>query len=375
MLITWLQRHPRFVDWALFLLALVTLGGAAYHRHQRVAGIFLAALTCVPLLFRRAYPLPVLAITTLATVLIVGHWGDYNFLPAGIALYTVASMYDRRTSLAAGSASVAAIALAVWSSFDWGLTIGFPGRLLPFAVAWVVGDSVRTRREYIAALEERAERLEREQAAEAARAVAEEQARIARELHDVITHNVSVMVVQAAAANDVFVSRPDRAREALRNIEQTGRSALDELRRLLLGVRDGGAEYAPLPGIRDLDELLAQVRTAGLDVAMTIEGPPTPLPPAIDLSAYRVVQEALTNTLKHAHASRADVRVRYGDGEFDLRIHDDGIGAAAEQENGARHGLIGMRERLALLGGSLAAGPDSSGGFTVSATFPLGTPS
>jgi signal transduction histidine kinase len=374
MLITWLQRHPRVADWALFLFALVTVGGAAYHHHQRAAGLPLAFVACVPLLARRAYPLPVLAVTTAATVVAIAHWGEYNPFPAGLALYTIASQFDRRTSLRAGAASVAVLALTLSLSYHIVLTIAYPGRLLPFAVAWMIGDSVRTRRQYIAALEERAERLERERAAEAARAVAEEQARIARELHDVIAHNVSVMVVQAAAGNDVFDSRPDRARDALRNIEQTGRSALDELRRLLLGVRDGSAEYAPQPGIADLDGLLDQVRAAGLDVTLTIEGAPTALPSAVELSAYRIVQEALTNTLKHARATRADVCIRYEPHELGLEIHDDGIGAEPTV-NGSKHGLIGMRERLALLGGSLAAGPDSRGGFTVSAQFPLGAAS
>jgi signal transduction histidine kinase len=246
------------------------------------------------------------------------------------------------------------------------------GRLLGFAVAWLVGDSIGTRRRYIEALEERAARLEREREAEAARAVAEEQARIARELHDIIAHTVSVMVVQAAAANDVFDSRPDRVRDALRAIEQAGRGALEELRRLLGGVRGDPAAYEPQPGIADLDELLAQIRTAGLDVAVTVEGEPRSLPPAIDLSAYRVIQEALTNTLKHAHATHADVRLSYGDEELDVLVRDDGVGGAASAVNGSGHGLIGMRERLTLLGGSLSAGPTDRGGYSVSARFPLG---
>ncbi len=199
--------------------------------------------------------------------------------------------------------------------------------------------------------------------------VAEEQARIARELHDVIAHNVSVMVVQAAAANDVFDTRPEKAREALEAIESTGRSALAELRRLLGVVRGDGAEFAPQPGLDGLDELVAQVRSAGLAVAISVEGAPRPLPAGIDLSAYRVVQEALTNTLKHAHASRADVALRYGEDTLDVEVRDDGSGNG--NGGGSGSGLIGMRERVVAFGGSLSTGPGAGGGFTVSARFPL----
>ena len=158
------------------------------------------------------------------------------------------------------------------------------------------------------------------------------------------------MVVQAAAANDVFEARPERAREALQAIEATGRSALAELRRLLGVVRADGAEYTPQPGLDGLDELVAQVRAAGLAVAISVEGAPRPLPAGIDLSAYRVVQEALTNTLKHADASRADVALRYGEDTFDVEVRDDGTGNG--NGGGSGSGLIGMRERVVAFGGS-----------------------
>jgi signal transduction histidine kinase len=372
MLINWLQRHPRITDWGLFLVALASAGGAAFHHERRALGFSLALLACVPLLFRRQRPLLVLALSTAATALIVAVWGLYNPIPVGLALFTVASQCDRRRSLVAGGASILVLAIELLATLDALNPLPIVGRLLGFGVAWLIGDSVGTRRRYVDALEERAERLERERAAEAARAVAEEQARIARELHDVIAHNVSVMVVQAAAANDVFVTRPDRAREALRAIERTGRSALDELRRLL-GGGPGDAPYAPQPGIEDLDGLFERVRAAGLRVVVAVEGEQRALPPAVELSAYRVVQEALTNTLKHAHATQADVRVRYAEDELDVLIHDDGVGLGASATvNGSGRGLVGMRERLALLGGSLAAGPADGGGYTVSARFPLG---
>jgi signal transduction histidine kinase len=371
MLINWLQRHPRLTDLALLLAAAATAVGGAFHHDRRALGVPLALLACGPLLLRRQHPLPVLALTTAATIAVVAGWPEYNPLPVGIALYTVAAHVERRLSLAAGAVTMLALVVPLGVAYP----APFPvlGRLLGFGVAWLVGDSLRTRRRYVEALEERAERLERERAAEAARAVAEEQARIARELHDIIAHNVSVMVVQAAAARDVFDARPERVRDALRAIEHAGRGALDELRLLLGGVRGDEAEYRPQPGIRDLDELFAQIRTAGLDVAVTIEGAPFALPPAVDLSVYRVIQEALTNTLKHARAEHADVRVQFRDGALDVLVHDDGVGESAEASvNGSGQGLIGMRERVVLLGGSLAAGPADGGGYTVAARFPLG---
>jgi signal transduction histidine kinase len=197
--------------------------------------------------------------------------------------------------------------------------------------------------------------------------VAEEQARIARELHDVIAHNVSVIVVQAAAADDVFDVDPARAREALRSIEATGREAMGELRRLLGGVRAADESYRPQPGLGRLDELVEQVRAGGLTVTVRVDGTPRPLAPGVDLSAFRIVQEALTNTLRHAAASRADVTVRYGPEAIDLEVRDDGIGGGAPARDGSGHGLLGMRERAALTGGTLAAGPAPGGGFVVRA--------
>src|SRR5262249_26543083 len=239
-------------------------------------------------------------------------------------LFTVADQCERRVSLAAGAVAILVLAFPYGPASEWP---GALSRLVGFAPSLVVGDSIRVRRRYIAALEARAERLQPERAAEAAGAAAEEQARIARELHDVLSHNVSVMVVQAAAANDVFDSQPERAREALTSIEATGRDALAELRRLLGVVRGDGAGYAPQPSLDRLDELVDQVRSAGLDVAVTIEGEPRELPTGIDLSAYRVVQEALTNTLKHAKASQAEVWLRFRPDGLDVDIRDDGVGA------------------------------------------------
>jgi len=363
----WLHRHPRFVDWALVLIALGTTVGAAARHSRPELSVPIAVVASLSLLARRSRPLAVLAITTVATVVTLAAWGYDNPWPVGVALFTVAEQCDRRRSLWAGGATVAVLTLPFVGGSNWSRDLLF--RPIVLALAWLIGDSLGVRRRYIAALEERAERLERERAAEAARAVAEEQARIARELHDVLAHNVSVMVVQAAAAKDVFDTRPEQARDALENIETTGRAALAELRRLLGVVRADGVAYGPQPSLDRLDELVDQVRSAGLHVAVTVEGEPRVLPSGVDLSAYRVVQEALTNTLKHARATRADVHLRFRADGLDIDVRDDGVGAA---NGGGGNGLIGMRERVAVYGGSLSVGKDPSGGFAVSARFPLG---
>jgi signal transduction histidine kinase len=245
-----------------------------------------------------------------------------------------------------------------------------------FAVFWVAGDNVRTRRAYLAELEARAARLEREREEKADRAVSEERARIARELHDVIAHNVSVMVVQASAGEEVFDSNPARARESLSAVASTGRAALAELRRLLGVIRaeetsDGGPSYTPQPGIDHLDELVRQVRETGLAVELSVLGQPRELPEAIGLCAYRIVQEALTNTLKHADASGAQVNVRYVADALELQVVDDGHGAPAMNGETPGHGLIGMRERVALFGGELTAHSRPGHGYEVRARLPL----
>jgi signal transduction histidine kinase len=217
---------------------------------------------------------------------------------------------------------------------------------------WALAEAVRSRRQAI---------LEASR-----RAVGDEQARIARELHDVIAHSVSVIVVQAAAADDVFEARPDQARTALRSIEAAGREALGELRQLL------GAVSAPRPGLGRLAELTAPLQEAGLEVAVHREGTDgMELPAGLDLSAYRIVQEALTNTLRHAGATRASVTIRTVGGSLELDVSDDGTAAVPVPAAGPGRGLAGMRERAAMLGGTLDAGPLPDGGFRVRALLPL----
>jgi signal transduction histidine kinase len=224
--------------------------------------------------------------------------------------------------------------------------------------SWALGEAARNRRK---AIHE-----------ESRRAVSDEQARIARELHDVIAHSVSVIVVQASAADDIFDTRPDQARAALRSIEQAGRDALRELRTLLGGESPGSPDPTqPQPGLARLDELAEPLRLGGLEVVVRREGEAPELPAGVDLSAYRIVQEALTNPLRHARATRAEVTVRYHDRAVELEVRDDGRGSPGVLVNGAGQGLVGMRERAALLGGTLEAGPLPGGGYRVHARLPL----
>lgn len=340
----------------------------AVSRTPLAATVPLAIAQTLPLLWRRRHPVAVLAIVVIAGVAAAFVAKQFLGLAQLVALYTLAVSVERRLSLRVGVVALLALALPTLRAED-----SEPGpfifRLIAFAAAWILGDSLRTRRAYVQELEARAERLEREQKENILRAAAEEQARIARELHDVIAHNVSVILVQATAANHVFDEQPDRVREALQSIELTARAALSELRRLL-GVAKGPVEerFAPLPGLQRLDDLAEQVRAAGLPVILRVEGTLGEIPAGVDLSAYRIVQEALTNTLNHAHASAAQVTVRRLDGVLQLEIVDDGP-AHASLEDG--HGLIGMRERATLLGGELEAGPTEGGGFRVRARIPI----
>jgi signal transduction histidine kinase len=244
--------------------------------------------------------------------------------------------------------------------------------LLLLGGSWLVGDNVRTRRAYTAELEERAARLEREREEQAVRAVAQERARISRELHDVVAHHVSVIAVQAGAASEEATTDP--AREALGLIQQTSRQVLAELRSMLdvLRADEAGLGLAPQPSLGEVDQLVAQSRTAGLPVELVINGQRRELPAIVDLAAYRIVQEALTNTRTHAGPAHARVELRYTDDALALEVTDDGRAAAGQPGNGGGgRGLIGMRERVAMVDGRLEAGPRPGGGFRVAAVLPL----
>jgi signal transduction histidine kinase len=243
---------------------------------------------------------------------------------------------------------------------------------LLFAIGWLVGFALRERTEQAEAAEERAARAERERMAATRVAVAEERARIARELHDVVAHAVSVMVLQVGAVRHRMPETDTKDRETLTNVEQAGRTALAEMRRLLNAMRhdDEELDLLPHPGLDSLDSLVDDVRAAGLPVRLQISGEPVPLPPGLDLSAYRILQEGLTNALKHARASQAEVEVHYAATELRLEVRDDGPGRPST-DAGVGHGLVGIRERVRIFGGGMTAGVSRAGGFVLRAQLPL----
>jgi signal transduction histidine kinase len=244
---------------------------------------------------------------------------------------------------------------------------------LRFVAAWVAGYALRERSQQAEAAEVRAVQAERDRETAARIAVAEERARIARELHDIVAHAVSVMVLQVGAVRHKLPNTLPDAREALRGVEQAGRTALTEMRRLLAAMRREGeeAELVPEPGLEALDVLLQEISRAGLPVQLHVDGEPFPLPRAIDLSAYRIVQEGLTNALKHARATNADVIVRYRPDELQLEVRDNGMGTATS--DGLGHGLVGVRERVKIYGGEMTAGTATEGGFVLSTRLPFDT--
>ncbi|MDT0546683.1 MULTISPECIES: sensor histidine kinase [Streptomyces] len=388
-----LRRHPTGVDgfWAviLFGFSLVWIVKAPMHPVPRVVAVPVVFALCSAVALRRRAPEKVLILVIGCGLLQVAL--DVAVNPSDFAMlvvaYTVAVEGDRRASR---FALIAALVAPVIAAIRWpgpeqrtllGGVIAMVFSVIPFLLAWVLGDSIRTRRAYYAQLEERAARLEKEREAQAKVAVAAERARIARELHDVVAHNVSVMVVQADGAAYVMDAAPDQARQALETISGTGRQALAEMRRLLGVLRSGApsddSDYVPQPDVEQIDDLVEQVRGAGLPVDFKIVGSPRPLPSGVELTAYRIVQEALTNTRKHGGPDvGASVRLTYFDDGLGLLVEDDGRGARHETykdggADGQGHGLIGMRERVGMVGGTLDAGPRPGGGFRISALLPL----
>jgi signal transduction histidine kinase len=240
-----------------------------------------------------------------------------------------------------------------------------------FSIVWVAGFALSSKLTQVARAEARAAQLEREREENARNAVAEERARIARELHDVVGHSVSVMTVQASAVRRLLTPEQEKEREALLVVEQTGREALAEMRRLVGVLRnpEEAPALAPQPSLSHVAKLVDQAREAGLPVELTVEGEPVQLPASIDLTAYRLVQEGLTNALKHAQAKHAQVRVRYADGHVEVEVSDDGRGAGSEPGGG--HGLVGMRERVSVYGGELETGPRPEGGYRLHARLPV----
>ncbi|MFG2667401.1 sensor histidine kinase [Streptomyces sp. NPDC048387] len=391
-----IRRHPTGVDsfWAVLLFGFSMLNVAEMTGSSlalRLATVPVVAALSVVLALRRKWTGPMfwLAVAAGVVQLAIGSPVQTCDLAMLVILFTVAASGDvpRWVSRAALGCGLLAAPLYFLrfgvdknaSAVQEALFVVF--MMVPFALAWVMGDSLRTRRAYYAQLVERNQRLEKEREAQAKVAVAAERARIARELHDVVAHNVSVMVVQADGAAYVMDVAPEQAKEALQTISGTGRQALAEMRRLLGVLRTGepqeSEDYVPQPDVEQIEVLVEQVRAAGLTVDFEVEGAPRRLPSGVELTAYRIVQEALTNTRKHGGPdARASVRLVYFDDGLGLLVEDDGRGAAHELyedggADGAGHGLIGMRERIGMVGGTLDAGPRPGGGFRISALLPL----
>lgn len=373
----WSARNPSVADAALalglwLLAAPVFVSGAATTRDWVAA----TALT-IPLLWRRRAPLAVFCAGALIAFV---QWLAGAALQVGdaavlFALYAVV-VYDRRrwAGPAAFAVGILGALLATLRYTHGPELVAFLSMSAFVVAAAALGVWGRTRRDRIAELEERARRLERERDQQAELAAAAERARIARELHDVVAHSLTVMVALADGARLAAAQDPERADGAMRDVSATGRDALREMRRLLGVLREQpAAPLAPQPGLGQLDALVAQVRATGLDVTVTRSGEPRPLSPSAELTVFRIVQEALTNTLKHAPtASGAAIRLDYGSAALALDVTDDGAPVAPPPAGGEGRGLIGMRERLAAFGAEVEAGPlPRGGGWLVRTLLPL----
>ncbi len=371
--------HPLTLD-ALLAAAVAVAGFTAastYSGPRPWLIVVFAATATLPLALRRLYPIPVLVVVVaMATVVGVGYVNGWWPFAVIVALYTVAAHCPRRTAIIAGGLALLVLAVPIsyrvhWSPLNWHAFALVAGRYALLIAAWLLGDNIGTRRAYVRAVEERAEQLEREHEANARRAAAEEQARIAREVHDVVAHNLSVIIVQATAGERVFADDPADAETALRTIGRTARTALDELRLVLGRIGEQEHDLAPQPTLQRLDILLEQVRAAGLAVDLEVKGERVELAPGLELSAYRIVQEALTNTLRHADAPHANVSLEFGAETLTVEVTDDGHASAEVNGNDQGRGLIGMRERAAAYGGDVEVGRNGSGGFRVAVKLPL----
>jgi signal transduction histidine kinase len=366
-------------------LSLAQLQGFPNPQDRSTLNIAFVLLQTLPLVFRRRAPFTVFAVVAAAAGVqgVLELRGPlFAFLALNLALYSLAAYGHRRLAIRAVAvwAGVLTVRLGYLIVTRWpqvtisGLYDVVDDYVL-LAAAWTLGEGVRQRRLHAAELEDRAARLEREREEKARQAVTQERLRIARELHDVVAHSLSVIGVQAGAARLVLDADPNptRAREAVAAIEATANQAMAEMRRALGILRDtepSGAVLAPLPGLRQLPALLDQLRTAGLPVELTVAGTPRPLTTTIDLTLYRIVQEALTNALKHARAAHAQVVVCYRADEIRVEVTDDGRGASSPPGRSEGAGTIGMRERVALFGGELQVGPRPQGGYAVQVCLP-----
>ncbi|HEV8636329.1 MAG TPA: histidine kinase [Chloroflexota bacterium] len=364
---------PRLVDVAM---AIALAAGAAaqllLEGPQRPQNVVSALGTGLPLAWRRRFPVAAHLAQIALAILGARQPVPIATLAVFIGLYSVAA-YARWRWAAPVIVVVGGLVLLVLVPASAQTVPSWASALVGGSALWLAGRAVRENRARADVLAERAERLERERDLTTRLALAAERQRIARELHDVVAHSVSVMVVQAGAARTLLTRQPPRATEALLAVESGGREALGELRRLLGLLTDPDAEpsLAPQPGLAQLDRLVERVGQAGLPVDVKIAGTPRRLPTGLDLTAYRIVQEALTNALKHAGGARCDVLVEFGGRELRLEVVDAGGSPAAATGDGAGRGLLGMQERIAAYGGELRAGPRPEGGFAVRARLPL----
>jgi len=379
---------PERVDWFVAACLLIVSELAVWTQTAVAARVGVAiwiAVTCCALALRRRWLLQCLAVALVVLAVLLACYGSavnhspgtvpgvVGSLSALLLFYGGGAFLEGRRSLLAlalgvtlTSVSAATAGSQVVANLIWDVAII---GLLP----WFVGRMVRERAAHGLAARRRAELLDAQREYHARSAALGERARLAREIHDVIAHSVSVMVIQTAGARTVMDDEPERADEALLSVERAGREALAEMRRLLGVLGDGQhlRQLAPQPGIEDLDELVSRTRNAGLPASISVVGEPIAVPPGLSLCAYRVVQEALTNAIKHAGAARAEVSVRWGPNALELEVLDDGSGAGDGDAASGGHGLVGMRERAALHGGSVEAGPGPAGGFVVRARIPL----
>ncbi|MFG2001349.1 sensor histidine kinase [Spirillospora sp. NPDC048911] len=392
---SWLQSRPQAAD-AVLAVALLLMGFLQlfiedpparlepYYGKSDATHVALIIALTMSITFRQRYPMSVLCFLVAGELWItVQHYPPTvpDVVAFLLAIYSVAAHRGLAHSALGGLLALVSFnTMLVMQPIDPGIITYLMDNALVMGV-WVLGRNLRLRRAYFTELEDRAARLERARGTDARAARVEERSRIARELHDVVAHHVSVMTVQAGAARRILDRDPGSAREAMSTIEEVGRTALSEMRRIVGVLRTdrdperAGGELAPQPGLGDLGELLDHVRETGLSVQLWIEGEARTPSPGVDVAAFRLIQEALTNTLKHAGPqARAWVRLYYTDDDLTVEIEDDGRGTAtimADNGDNPGHGLVGMYERVALYGGELRIGPRVGGGFGVRARFPL----
>jgi signal transduction histidine kinase len=386
----WLASPVRDVVLAVVVTFVLVLGAYSEgHPNQRfdvdqfpghsaphpTAALTLVAIAGLALAWRRRYPLTMLAVSTAAVAIysLLGYVNGAAVLAPVLALYAVATQVSVRRTVVAAAATLAVLLAASAANNPFGSISGGGFDIIPFMVAAVVfaGIAVANRRAYVASIRDRA-------AQDARRQVDEERLRIARELHDVVAHTMATINVQAGVAAHVLPTKPEAAAEALTAIKTASKEGLRELRAILNVLRqaDDADPVQPTPGLAQLDALVEGARRAGLPITLTVAGEPFPLPPAVDLAAYRIVQESLTNVIRHAGPADAAVSLRYGRDEIDIDVTDTGHGPKAGPGSRtaggtAGHGQAGMRERAAAVGGTVQAGPRPGGGYQVTARLPV----